>query len=84
MYKLKNCNLLNEPSRDLNWVATTIETHTARFTLLLLTALAKCKPRPKSFYFADVKGNLTAVEEAAKMIIRRLIACISASSKGNY
>jgi len=47
-------------------------------------ALAKCKAKPKSFYFADVKGNLTAVEEAAKMIIRRLIPYVSASSKGNY
>ena len=76
MYKLKNCNLLNKSSRDLNWVATRIETHTARFTLLLLTALANCKPKPKSFYFADVKGNLTAVEEAAKMIIRRLMCAL--------
>ena len=84
MYKLKNCNLLNKSSRDLNWVATRIETHTAHFTLLLLTALAKCKPKPKSFYFADAKGNLTAVGEVAKMIIHRLIECVSASSKGNY
>lgn len=68
----------------MNWVATRIETHAACFPLLLLTALEKCKPKPKSFYFADAKGNLIAVEEDAKLIIRRLIACVSASSKGNY